>query len=354
MVWDETKRAELTRLYDKPAGEDMHEPRFRRIADMIFSSGGRRQAPYAGLPTLLDAPFHLVNPENPDFADLQIALFGVPMDLGVTNRNGSRFGPRALRAIERIGPYNDALEIAPIHEMKVADIGDVPFASRFDLAQSHQDIEAFCQLVVDAGVKPVAVGGDHSISHPLLKAVAGDGPVGMIHIDAHCDTGGTYEGEKFHHGGPFRNAVLEGVLDPERTIQIGIRGAAEYIWEFSTAAGMKVIHAADINRIGIPEIISQARQVIGDGPTYFSFDIDSLDPAYAPGTGTPEVGGLTNREALELIRGMKGMNIVGADVVEVAPQYDPTTNTAQNGAQMLFEILSLFRFSPGWPEEATP
>ena len=351
MVWDEEKRQRLKSLYDKPAGEDMHNPLFQRIADMIFSSGGKRQAPYAGLPTLLDAPFHQIDPAAPDFADLQIALFGAPMDLGVTNRNGSRFGPRALRSIERIGPYNDALEIAPIHEMRVADIGDVPFASRFDLTQSHRDIEAFCKLVVDAGVRPVAVGGDHSISHPLLKAVAFDRPVGMVHIDAHCDTGGTYEGEKFHHGGPFRNAVLEGVLDPERTIQIGIRGAAEYIWEFSEASGMTVIHADEINRIGLSAIVEQAKRVIGDGPTYFSFDVDSLDPAYAPGTGTPEVGGLTTREALELIRGMKGMNIVAADVVEVAPQYDPTTNTAQNAAQMLFEIVSLFRFAPGWPAD---
>jgi len=140
--------------------------------------------------------------------------------------------------------------------------------------------------------------------------------------------------------------VLEGVLDPERTIQIGIRGAAEYIWEFSNAAGMTVIRADELNTLGIGEVIRQARAVIGDGPTYFSFDVDSLDPAFAPGTGTPEVGGLTTREALELIRGMKGMNIVAADVVEVAPQYDPTTNTAQNAAQMLFEIVSLFRFAP--------
>ena len=165
-------------------------------------------------------------------------------------------------------------------------------------------------------------------------------------VDAHCDTGGSYEGEKFHHGGPFRNAVLEGVLDPERTIQIGIRGSAEYIWEFSNDAGMSVVHARDISTLGIDNIIQQARKIAGDGPTYISFDIDSLDPAFAPGTGTPEVGGLSTREAMLLIRGMKGLNIVGGDVVEVAPQYDPTTNTAHHGAQMLFEILSIMRFSP--------
>lgn len=324
----------------------MHDPKFQRIAEKIFSDGGHRPAPYAGVPTLLDARHREPDPGFSNISDLDLALYGMPMDLGVTNRNGARFGPRALRAIERIGPYNDALECAPIHELKVADIGDVPFQSRFDLARSHADIETFVDRLVTAGIVPVGVGGDHSVSHPILKAIGKKAPVGMVHIDAHCDTAGSYEGEKFHHGGPFRNAVLDGVLDPERTIQIGIRGAAGYIWEFSELSGMTIVHARDINEIGISEIIKKARHVIGDGPTYFSFDIDSLDPAFAPGTGTPEVGGLTTREAMTLIRGMKGANLVGADVVEVAPAYDPTTNTAQNGAQMLFEIVSLMLFSP--------
>ncbi len=288
----------------------------------------------------------MVDAAASNIADLQVALFGVPMDLGVTNRNGSRFGPRALRSIERIGPYNDALECAPVQEIVVADIGDVPFQSRFDLARSHADILTFAEKIVRSGVLPLAVGGDHSISHPLLKAVGAKRPVGMIHIDAHCDTGGSYEGEKFHHGGPFRNAVLEGALDPERTIQIGIRGAAGYIWEFSEMSGMTVIHAQSLSEAGIPAIIAKARAVVGDAPTYLSFDIDSLDPAFAPGTGTPEIGGLTTREALAILRGMKGVNLVGGDVVEVAPAYDPSTNTAQAGAQMLFEILSLMQFSP--------
>ena len=200
--------------------------------------------------------------------------------------------------------------------------------------------------MVDAGVLPLSVGGDHSITHPILKAGGRNGPVGMIHIDAHCDTGGAFDQTKFHHGGPFRNAVLDGVLDPTRVAQIGIRGAAEYLWEFSYESGMTVIHAEEIDALGIPAIVEKAKAIIGDGPTYLSFDIDSLDPSFAPGTGTPEVGGLTTREALELVRGFKGVNIVGGDVVEVAPQYDATTNTAQAGAQMLFEILSLMAFSP--------
>lgn len=345
-MWDDQKLASLRETFADADGGQMFNPDFRRVAAKIFGEGGHRPAPYSGMPTLLDAPVRTAD----DLTGLQVALYGVPMDLGVTNRNGSRFGPRALRAIERIGPYNDALISAPVHEMAVADIGDVPFRSRFDLAQSHEDIEAFVAQIIAGGALPLAVGGDHSISHSILRAVGRDRPVGMIHIDAHCDTGGAYEGEKFHHGGPFRNAVLDGVLDPERTIQIGIRGAAGYIWEFSTLSGMTVIPAQEITEAGIPAIIARAREVIGDGPTYLSFDIDSLDPAFAPGTGTPEVGGLTPREALQILRGLKGANIVGGDVVEVAPAYDPTSNTAQNGAQMLFEILSLMQFSPSLPQ----
>jgi agmatinase len=163
----------------------------------------------------------------------------------------------------------------------------------------------------------------------------------MIHIDAHCDTSGSFEGCKFHHGGPFRQAVLDGVLDPRRTIQIGIRGNSEYLWEFSYASGMTVIHAEEVEELGIKHVIEKARAVAGDGPTYVSFDVDALDPAFASGTGTPEVGGLTSAQALGILRGLSGLDIVGGDVVEVAPQYDPTTNTAQIAAQVLFEILCL-------------
>ena len=187
---------------------------------------------------------------------------------------------------------------------------------------------------------------NHDGKHTLLKAVGRDKPVGMIHFDAHCDTGGEFDQTRFHHGGPFRLAVLDGVLDPTRCIQIGIRGSSEYLWEFSKDAGMTVVHAEDISRLGTAEIIRMARAVVGDGPAYVTFDIDGLDPAFAPGTGTPEVGGMTTREALEILHGLKGLSVCGGDVVEVAPQYDTTTNTAQAGAQMLFEILSLMQFSP--------
>lgn len=346
MAFDPKKLEELRAKYGEGHGGDLFDPTFRRVAEKIFTESGTRLAPYSGIPTFLTAPLREVDAENPDFGDLQVAILGVPMDLGVTNRPGSRFGPRALRSIERIGPYNHVLGCAPVHELRVADIGDVPFRSRYRLEMSHEDIEKRVDQIVSAGVVPLSVGGDHSITHPILRAVGKKRPVGMIHIDAHCDTGGAYDLTKFHHGGPFRNAVLDGVLDPTRVIQIGIRGSAEYLWEFSYESGMTVIHAEEVTGLGIPAIIEKAKAIIGDGPTYLSFDIDSLDPGFAPGTGTPEVGGLTPREVLELIRGLKGINLVGGDVVEVAPQYDATTNTAHAGAQVLFEILSLMVFSP--------
>lgn len=346
MALDQETLKRLRERYGDGHGGTIHDPEFRAVADRIFSVGGTRAAPYSGVPTLLDATYRPVDPAEPDLSDLDVALIGVPMDLGVTNRPGSRFGPRAVRSIERVGPYNHVLKTAPLFEINVADIGDVPFRSRYRLEMSHEDIEAYLRKVVDANVIPLSVGGDHSITHPILKAVGRDRPVGMIHIDAHCDTGGAYDLTKFHHGGPFRNAVLDGVLDPTRVIQIGIRGAAEYLWEFSYESGMTVIHAEEIGKMGIEAVIAKAREVVGDGPTYLSFDIDSLDPAFAPGTGTPEIGGLTSRQALDILHGLKGLNFIGGDVVEVAPQYDATTNTAHAGAQMLFEILSLIRFSP--------
>jgi agmatinase len=213
--------------------------------------------------------------------------------------------------------------------------------SRFSLEQCHADIEAHYAAMTRAGVIPLSVGGDHSITLPILQALGKDRPVGLVQIDAHCDTSGEYEGSKFHHGGPFRRAVLDGVLDPERTIQIGIRGGAEYLWEFSYESGMTVLHAEDVIGMGIDAVVAKARAVIGDGPVYVTFDVDSIDPGFAPGTGTPEVGGLMPREALAILRGLAGLDIVGGDVVEVAPQYDANTTTAQIGAQMLFELLCL-------------
>ena len=331
----------LRKKYANAAAGDVHDPAFKAVVNLLFTGTGRRAKPYEGVSTFLDAPLRLDAAQLADFGGLDIALIGVPMDLGVTNRPGARLGPRAVRAIERIGPYHHTHKVVPQAMVRLADVGDVPFTSRYSLADSHVDIEAYYGRVVIAGVAPVSVGGDHSITLPILKAVGHERPVGLIHIDAHCDTSGPFEGSKFTHGGPFREAVLAGVLDPERTIQIGVRGNAEYLWEFSYDSGMTVIHAEEFQAMGLDATIARMRAVIGTGPTYITFDVDSLDPAFAPGTGTPEVGGLTTREALALVRGAAGLDIIGGDVVEVAPQYDATTNTAQAAAQMLFEITTL-------------
>lgn len=339
---DLEKLQRLRNKYGDARGDDVFDPEFRKVADLLFSSSGNRTLPYGGIPTLLDAP----HTDNLD--DVDIGLIGVPMDLGVTNRNGARFGPRAVRAMERVGPYHHVHRTVPRAERRVADIGDVPFRSRFNLDACIEDIEAHFTKLVEAGVRPLSVGGDHSITYPVLKALGAGEPLGCVHIDAHCDTSGEYDQSKFHHGGPFRSAVLDGVLDPDRTIQIGIRGNAEFLWEFSYDSGMTVLHIEDFMRMGVEAVIERARDVVGDGPVYVSFDVDGLDPSFAPGTGTPEVGGLTPREAMQLLQGLSGLDVVGGDVVEIAPQYDATTNTVHVGAQLLFEILALMVLSPSW------
>lgn len=336
---DQDKLARLRARYAGQSGAQIYDPEFKAVAEAQFQ-GDRRKWPFADPATFCGAPFH-PDALKDNFAGLDVALYGVPMDLGVTNRAGARLGPRAVRAVERIGPFEHVLRRMPLQRMKVADVGDIPMQSRYSLEQCHGDIEDYVSRIVKAGVIPIGIGGDHSITQAILKAVGRERPVGLLHIDAHCDTSGPYEGSKFHHGGPFRNAVLDGVLDPDRTIQIGIRGGAEYLWEFSYESGMTVIHAEDVFHHGVGPVIEKARAVLGDGPVYISFDIDSLDPGFAPGTGTPESGGLEPREALAILRGLRGIDVVGADVVEVAPQYDATTNTAQAAAQVLFTILSL-------------
>ena len=345
MGWSEDDLARLRARYGDDPGGRMHAPEFARVAERVFSRGAR-PAPFVGVPTFLDAPFRAVDATDPDFSGLEVAISGVPIDLAASNRAGTRFGPRAVRTIERVGPYNHALKCLPVHDMAVADVGDVPFSGRYDLAASHAEIEAWVGAMVGQGVRPLSVGGDHSISRPILRAVGRERPVGLVHIDAHSDTGGPFDGLRENHGAPFRNAVLDGVLDPTRTVQIGLRGASEYLYEFATESGMTGIHAEEVDAMGIAAVVAKARAVVGDGPVYLSFDIDALDPAFAPGTGTPEIGGLTTREAQAILRGLKGLDIVGGDLVEVAPQYDATTNTAHAGAQMLFETLSLMMFSP--------
>ncbi len=337
---DKNRLEELRARFGDGHADEIRTPEFRNAYDVLFS-GGSRQKPWEGVSTFLDLPHLDGGIANPLFADLDVALIGVPMDLGVTNRPGARFGPRAVRSVERVGPYHHTHRCVPQSLVSAADVGDVPMKSRFSLESCHADIRSYFTEVVNAGVIPISVGGDHSITQSIMGALGQHQPLGMIHIDAHCDTAPPLEGSKFQHGGPFRQAVLEGVLDPERCIQIGIRGPAEFLWEFSYESGMTVIHAEELLGAGLQTTIDRMLDVVGDGPTYITFDVDGLDPVFAPGTGTPEVGGLQTREAAEIIRAAAELNLVGGDVVEIAPEYDTTTNTAQAGAQMLFEIFSV-------------
>lgn len=291
---------------------------------------------YTGLPTFMRAPFH------EDLADTDIGLAGVPFDGGVTNRTGARHGPREIRNQSSLmRKVNQSSRIAPFDLARVADVGDAWIRSPFSLESSLDEIAEFFGRVHAAGIIPISAGGDHSITLPIFRAVAKEAPVGMVHFDAHCDTGDDYLGSKFHHGAPFRRAVEEGLLDPTRTVQIGIRGALNDpdVWKFSHDSGMRVVYMEEFYEMGVAAVIKEARQVVGDGPTYISFDVDGLDPVFAPGTGTPEVGGLTSLEAQMMIRGLRGLNLIGGDVVEVAPPFDPSGSTALVGATMMFEIL---------------
>jgi agmatinase len=341
---DESKLAQLRANFgNREVFHDGQDPVLTAAGRQVQSPEGRRSKPYTGISTFLDLP------AADSAAGLDIALVGVPMDLGVSNRPGARFGPRAVRSIERIGPYHPTFRGVPKAAVRAADVGDVPFRSRFSLEQSLEDIEEYYTALTALGVRPLSVGGDHSITYPILKALGRKAPVALVHIDAHCDTMGAFDGSKFHHGGPFRLAVLDGVLDPERTIQIGIRGSSNMFWEFSHASGMTVIYMEDFMRMGVPAVAERARAVVGTGPVYISVDVDGFDPAYAPGTGTPEAGGLEAREGLALLRALGGLHVIGADVVEVAPQYDPTTNTSQLAAQLLFEEFALMTLGSGAP-----
>ena len=291
---------------------------------------------YTGVPTFLRAPY------EEDLANVDIGLVGVPFDGGVTNRTGARHGPREIRNQSSLmRRMHQSSGISPHDLARGADVGDAWVQSPFHLENSLDEIAEFFTRLHEASVTPLSAGGDHSITLPILRAIAKTGPVGMVHFDAHCDTGDDYLGSKFHHGAPFRRAVEEGLLDPERTIQIGIRGSVNEpdIWKFSHDSGMRVIYMEEFYELGIKRVIDEARRVVGIGPTYISFDVDGLDPVYAPGTGTPEVGGFSSMEAQFMIRGLKGLNLIGGDVVEVAPPFDPSGNTALVGATMMFEIL---------------
>ena len=294
---------------------------------------------FTGIPSFMRTPF------VEKIQNLDIAMAGVPYDGGVTNRPGARHGPREIRNQSSfMRGIHHVSKINPFEICRVADVGDVPFEASHVPDLAALEIESFFREIHEAGALPLTAGGDHSITYPIFCAISSsDAPIGMVHIDAHTDTWDSWQGNKFNHGAPFRRAVESGVFDPSRTIQIGIRGPQNVHdgWNFSLNNGMRVIFIEEFSDLGVDGVIAEALRVVGSGPTYISFDIDSLDPAYAPGTGTPEIGGITTIEAQKLLRGLRGLNLIGGDVVEVSPPFDQSGNTALVGATIMFEILCL-------------
>ena len=295
-------------------------------------------------PRFGDIPTFMRLPHVRDPAEVDIALIGVPWDGGTTNRAGARHGPREIRNQSSfMRKVHHVSRIAPYDLARVADLGDCP-VNPINLDDTLARVELFFNRVHDAGAIPLSAGGDHLITLPIFRAIARERPVGMIHVDAHSDTNDRYFGDNLYtHGTPFRRAVEEGLLDPKRTVQIGIRGSIYGPGDmaFAEEHGMRVIYMEEFCELGVEGTIAEARRVVGGGPSYISFDVDGLDPVYAPGTGTPEIGGLTTREAQHLLRGLQGLDLVGGDVVEVAPPFDPSGNTALVGATIMFEILCL-------------
>ncbi|MBB5499632.1 guanidinobutyrase [Paraburkholderia sp. MM5384-R2] len=298
--------------------------------------GGNEMPRCGGIATMMRLP------NVPTAEGLDACFVGVPFDLGTSNRTGARFGPRQIRTESvLLRPYNMATRAAPFDSLRVADIGDVAI-NPYNLYDSIARIEAAYTGILKHGVKPITLGGDHTIALPILRAIhAKHGKVGLIHVDAHADVNDTMMGEKIAHGTPFRRAVEEGLLDCGRVVQIGLRGTgyAAEDFDWCREQGFRVVQAEECWNRSLEPLMEEVRARVDGGPVYLSFDIDGIDPAYAPGTGTPEIAGLTVPQALEIIRGSWGLNLVGADVVEVAPPYDPFGTTALLGANLAYEML---------------
>jgi guanidinopropionase len=279
-----------------------------------------------------------------DPAEVEIGLIGVPWDGGTTNRPGARHGPRQMRDQSTLmRRVHHVTGIAPYRLARCGDLGDTP-VNPADLNDSLDRIKVFFDKVHAVGTVPLSAGGDHLITLPILRAIATSGPLGMVHFDAHSDTWDTYfGGYKYTHGTPFRRAIEENLVDPKRFVQIGIRGSLynDDDMRWAHEQGIRVIGIEEYYDLGVEKVIAEARRVVGDQPAYVSFDVDGLDPVYAPGTGTPEVGGFSTHEAQRMIRGLRGLDLVGGDVVEVSPPFDPSGNTALVGATMMWEILCL-------------
>lgn len=298
--------------------------------------GGNDMPRFGGAVTMMRLP------SQPTAEGLDACFVGIPMDIGTSNRSGTRLGPRQIRDESRMmRPFNMATGAGPFDKMQVADIGDVAI-NTFDLKKTVDIITNAYHDILATGAIPLTLGGDHTLTYPILRAIAAKhGPVALVHVDAHADTNDEMFGEKIAHGTPFRRAVEEGLIDPHRTYQIGLRGTGYTAEDFDWARdqGFNVTQAEELWHRSAAPLITQINKDLGDGPVYLSYDIDSLDPAYAPGTGTPEIGGLTSVQAIEIIRGCRGLNLVGCDLVEVSPPYDPQGNTALLAANLLFEML---------------
>ena len=295
---------------------------------------------FAGVPTFMRLPH--VSLDEARIQDVEIGIIGVPWDSGTTNRPGPRHGPRQLRdASTMIRAEHPVSGVRPYERSNCADLGDVSI-NPADIEDSMNRITAFYNKVLEKGIKPLTAGGDHLTSLPVLRALADKGPLGMIHFDSHTDLFHSYfDGTMFTHGTPFRRAVEENLLDPKRVVQIGIRGT-QYDTEdldFAKSVGIRVIKIEEFFDRGIQDVMAEAREIVGKKETYVSYDIDFIDPAFAPGTGTPEVGGPNSYEALKVVRELTGIKIVGADMVEVSPPFDPSSNTAFLGVSIMFELL---------------
>jgi guanidinobutyrase len=298
--------------------------------------GGNEMPRFGGPGTMMRLPA-LATAEG-----LDACFVGVPLDIGTSNRSGTRFGPRQIRAESALlRPYNMATRAAPFDSLQVADIGDVP-TNPYDLQKSVAIIETAYDAILAQGCRPLTLGGDHTLTLPVLRAMRKRyGPVGLIHVDAHADVNEAMFGERVAHGTPFRRAVEEELLDTRRVVQIGLRGTgyAADDFDWPRRQGFRVVQAEECWHRSLAPLMAEVREQVGGGPVYLSFDIDSLDPAFAPGTGTPEIGGLTVMQGLEIVRGCRGMDLVGGDLVEVSPPYDPAGTTALVGANLLFEML---------------
>ena len=298
--------------------------------------GGNAMPRFGGITTMMRLP-HAATTEG-----LDACFVGVPLDIGTSNRSGARFGPRQIRSESvLLRPYNMATRAAPFDSLQVADIGDVA-TNPYDLKDSIRLIEAAYDGIVANGCRPIALGGYHTIAWPILRALHKKyGKVAVVHVDAHADVNDTMFGEKIAHGTPFRRAVEDGLLQCDKVTQIGLRGTGYHAEDFDWCRkqGFTVVQAEACWNQSLAPLMQAVRARVGDSPVYLSFDIDGLDPAFAPGTGTPEVGGLTVQQGLEIIRGMKGLNVVGADLVEVSPPYDQAGTTALVGANLAFEML---------------